>query len=197
MISASYFGLGQNGDLSLWCRNDGVDEVGRTRFWVINGHWLGDWDGKVMCIEYTGDKQPMELMWMGEVPFDDDEYNEAMAFIRETNWSKNMTTEKMTFDGVLDTGRTVEHNSNVTNLAAAYKQLDAEVERLKKQLDKATTNRDLVYNYAKGNTEFNTEEVNKLLREVRAQEFKSGDIVDVIVKHADIGRIVSENRRGR
>ena len=57
-------------DLTLWCVKR---EDGKT-YWVINGHWIYD----------PADPQwpPADLVWKGVAPFEHNEYNAAMNWIR-------------------------------------------------------------------------------------------------------------------
>ena len=135
-INAPYFGLSQNGELSLWCENRGQLPDGSVAFWVINGHWDGTFKDGIVTIGIDGRKQPAQLCWMGSVPFNYEDYNEAMAFIRQLNWSEKMTTAPVTLNDVLLENKVVESNSNVMNIAARLKQMDEESSRHEAALEK-------------------------------------------------------------
>lgn len=141
LLTTKYFGLGQSGELSLWCRNQGVISDGPYKgfisFWVINGHWTGVYDGTNFYIDdasYSGDRtvsHQCDLMWMGEVPFDDEDYNEAMETIRRLGWSKTMTEQKLSLNDVINAQKTAEHNSNMLNLADTLRMVELAEARLK------------------------------------------------------------------
>jgi hypothetical protein len=133
MYLPDQFALGQDGRLSLWCRNKGMNPDGGINFWVINGHWDGVWKDGEVYVNATKGLFKAELYWMGTVPFSDSDYNEAMNFIRELNWSFKMTTQKMTLSGIQNEATVVEHNSVLLNLAKLLKNNEEHAERLKRE----------------------------------------------------------------
>lgn len=82
MITQPQFALGSDGQLSLWCKSDGVTKEGHQKFFAINGYWNGTFDGSQVYVDRTEKVYPAEILWQGKAPFAESEYNEAMEWIR-------------------------------------------------------------------------------------------------------------------
>lgn len=145
----------QYGNVSLWCVDRGFTSDGGQKFWVINGHWAGVYrHGEVIIDEdgLHGTRFAAKLLWRGITPFADEDYNEAMGWLRDQLRRKpelkqffegmkfNMT--KLTFDDAVSGIQTEQHNERVTSLATAYSRITDKITALEKQLALANEYKD-------------------------------------------------------
>lgn len=73
------------GLVSLWCQYKGILKDGGMKFWVHNGHWEGVFypQSNHFCVGRTQKYHPGRLVWQGEAPFGEDDYQAAMAWIQK------------------------------------------------------------------------------------------------------------------
>lgn len=137
--------IGQAGDVSLWCEDRGFDENGGQKFWVLNGHWSGVYTRGQVLVEYTKKIMPAKLLWRGYTPFEYDDYNEAMSWLRQLLkkkphlqpfFEKVNYMKKMTFSDAVETRKVEDHNSRVEALAAAYTNHLVRIAELERKLVK-------------------------------------------------------------
>ena len=120
----------------------------------------------IVTIGIDGRKQPAQLCWMGSVPFNYEDYNEAMAFIRQLNWSEKMTTAPVTLNDVLLENKIVERNSNVMNIAARLKEIDKTINQIEERRKKLAEQRETLIRLADNEDALgDTEGVNNVLRD--------------------------------
>lgn len=143
--------IGCDGDVSLWCVDRGFTPDGGQKFWVINGHWAGIYRQGQVIIDEDGHRNARrisaKLLWRGITPFADEEYNEAMQWLREQLRRKpelkiffermQFNMSKMTFADAVTGIETEQHNERVTSLASAYKEAENVIATLTKRLEEA------------------------------------------------------------
>jgi hypothetical protein len=167
--------IGDGGDLSLWCVDRGFTPDGGQKFWVINGHWAGVYRRGVVIIDedgHRGRRIPARLLWRGVAPFADEDYNEAMAWMRKQLKRKpelktffegmefNMT--KMTFGDAVEKIEVETHNERVTSLASAYAEANTVIAELTKKLAGATAYREELASKGAAAEELSDEEFSEL-----------------------------------
>jgi hypothetical protein len=69
-----------DGNVSLWCSVNSINEDGSIDFDVINGAWRGRYNNGKVFIEYTKATIPGMLVWVGSRGGD---YNDAIRQIQE------------------------------------------------------------------------------------------------------------------
>ena len=65
----------------VWC-----ERTSKNKFYVINGNWEGTFndDGETLVVDmYPHESLPYKLVWEGDAPFSDRDYNEAIPWILE------------------------------------------------------------------------------------------------------------------
>lgn len=75
--------IGSGEKVNLWCRLEDEYPNGRLKFWVINGAWQGSILNGKMTIEGAGEISDAEIVWKGDAPFREAEYNEAIKWIED------------------------------------------------------------------------------------------------------------------
>lgn len=93
LITSPQIALSRDGRVDLWCHVEKHLPEGGVQFYVINGAWIGKFDGATACVIDDGTwgaKQaakaggwPAELVWQGKAPFGEGSYNEAIRWIEE------------------------------------------------------------------------------------------------------------------
>ncbi len=69
-----------DGNVSLWCSVNSINEDGSIDFDVINGAWRGRYNNGKVFVEYTNATFPGILVWVGQRGGD---YNDAIRQIQE------------------------------------------------------------------------------------------------------------------
>ncbi len=69
-----------DGNVSLWCSVNSINEDGSIDFDVINGAWRGRYNNGKVFVEYTKATFPGILVWVGQRGGD---YNDAIRQIQE------------------------------------------------------------------------------------------------------------------
>jgi hypothetical protein len=69
-----------DGNVSLWCSVNSINEDGSIDFDVINGAWRGRYNNGKVFVEYTKATFPGILVWVGSRGGN---YNEAIRQIQE------------------------------------------------------------------------------------------------------------------
>jgi len=69
-----------DGNVSLWCSVNSINEDGSIDFDVINGSWRGRYNNGKVFVEYTKATFPGILVWVGQRGGD---YNDAIRQIQE------------------------------------------------------------------------------------------------------------------
>jgi hypothetical protein len=70
-----------DGNVSLWCSVNSINEDGSIDFDVINGAWRGRYNNGKVFVEYTKATFPGILVWVGQRGGWD--YNDAIRQIQE------------------------------------------------------------------------------------------------------------------
>lgn len=69
-----------DGNVSLWCSVNSINEDGSIDFDVINGAWRGRYDNGRVFVEYTKATFPGILVWVGQRGGD---YNDVIPWIQD------------------------------------------------------------------------------------------------------------------
>ena len=69
-----------DGNVSLWCNVNSINEDGSINFWVINGAWQGRYHNGKVFVEYTEATFPGILVWVGDRSGN---YNTVIPMIQE------------------------------------------------------------------------------------------------------------------
>jgi hypothetical protein len=73
---------GEPPSVSLWCKSLGFADDGSEKFYVINGGWNGHYiNGTVYVLGKHTFEAPGEVVWRGNAPFGEHEYNDAIEWI--------------------------------------------------------------------------------------------------------------------
>ena len=149
--------IGRDGDVDLWCVDRGFTPEGGLKFWVINGHWAGTYRNGRVTIGYDDDDNeagaprgthyPGKLLWRGRTPFRDEDYNEAMSWLRSylkkqpelkqyfEKMEYGMTTKtKINFTDALQSIDADRHNERVAALATAHAEMQTRIVKQEERL---------------------------------------------------------------